>query len=147
MSGNAIWFVLPLLVGLVQPVIWRLNVAMARGTGDMEAAAILHGVGLIVGLGWVGLGLRGSPGLAGLAQVPWWAWLGGAVGVTGMAAINRTIPVLGVSSALALLVAAQFISSVAFEHYGWLGVAMRPASPERWLGAVLLALGAWLISR
>ena len=29
--------------------------------------------------------------------IPWWAFLGGAIGVTCMAAMNRTVPIVGVA--------------------------------------------------
>ena len=79
--------------------------------------------------------------------MPWWAWLAGVIGVSGMAAINRAIPEIGVSAALAGIVAALFVASLLFEHYGLMGADVRAADPSRWLGAALLAAGAWLVSR
>lgn len=137
----------PVVVGLIQPVLWQMNVTVARRSGDMEAAVLLHIVGAIAGLGMVLAGLRGAGGLSGLLSAPWWAWLAGVLGVAGMAAMNKTIPVLGVSAALAVLVAAQFSGSVIFEHLGWMGAEVRAATPARIGGAALLVAGAWLISR
>lgn len=147
MSGSLIWLAIPILVGLCQPLIWSMNMAVMRRTGVMEASVILHAVGTAVGLMWLVGGLRGGPGFSQLGQIPWWAWLGGAVGVTCMAAMNRTIPVLGVSAALAILVATQFAASLVFEHYGWLGTESRALTGARALGAALMAVGAWLITR
>jgi bacterial/archaeal transporter family-2 protein len=140
------WFLVPMLVGVLQPVIWGMNLKMKSGTGVMESATLLHLVGTVVGLGWFLAGMRGG-GFAGAVSMPWWAWLGGAVGVTCMAAATRAMPVVGVSAALALMVAAQFGSSIVFEHFGWLGLEVRAATPGRWLGAGLMAVGAWLVSR
>lgn len=147
MSGSPLWLLLPVCVGLSQPVIWQMNLAVSSRSGVMESAVVLHLVGTVVGLCWVLGGLRGSPGFAGLATVPWWAFAAGALGVTGMAVMNRTMPVLGVSAALAILVASQFGASLIFEHLGLLGTPVRLATASRCLGALLLAAGAWLMSR
>lgn len=143
---RAWWMLVPVLVGTMQPVIWGMNLRMNKATGELEAATILHVVGAFVGLLWFAVGLRGG-GFAGALAAPWWAWLGGAVGVSCMAAATRAMPAVGVSTALALIVAAQFAASIAFEHYGWLGLDVRPATWSRAVGALLLALGAWLVAR
>lgn len=147
MSNPLLWLAIPVVVGLCQPLIWSMNMAVMQRTGMMEASTLLHAVGTAVGFLWLLGGLRGEQGLSQAGQIPWWGWLGGAVGMTCMAAMNRTIPVLGVSAALATLVATQFVASLAFEHYGWLGTEVRAVTATRLLGAALMAAGAWLITR
>ena len=143
---RVLWLLTPILVGLVQPILWQMNLRVARTTGVVEAAVVLHVVGVAVGLGWWLGGVRGA-GWSGLSAVPWWAWLAGALGVTGMAAMNRAIPEVGIATALALTVAAQLAFSLVFEQYGLMGAELRPFDPSRWLGVALLAGGAWLVSR
>ena len=140
------WWMVPVVVGLMQPVIWQTTLRIAKGTGDMEAAITLHLVGTLVGLGWMGMGMR-QGGFSGLGSVPWWAFLGGAIGVSCMAAMNRAIPVIGVAAALALTVAAQLVAALIFEQFGLLGADFKAASTSRWVGVVLLTLGAWLVVR
>lgn len=141
-----VWWLVPVVVGLMQPVLWQMNLRLAKGSGDMEAAVLLHLVGTVVGLGWVGMGLR-QQGFGQLGSIPWWAFLGGAIGVTCMAAMNRAIPAVGVAAALALTVAAQLGAALLFEQFGLLGAELRAASLSRWLGVVLLSVGAWLVTR
>jgi len=143
---NPLWLVIPILVGLSQPLIMQMCVRVSRATGDMESAVILHLVGTLVGLGWMGLGLR-QAGFSGVGNIPWWAFLGGAIGVSCMAAMNRTIPVVGVASFCALAVAGQLIMALLFDRYGILGAEVREISLHHWLGAALLAVGAFLVSR
>ena len=147
MSANFAWAIVPLVVGLSQPAVLAMSVEYARRTGVMESAIALHVVGSVVGVGWLAAGLRGEAGFAGMAAVPWWAWLGGAIGVTCMAAMNRATPELGVAAALAIAVASQLTGGLVVEQLGWLGSEVRAATPDRWLGAALLALGAWLVAR
>lgn len=141
-----LWFAIPVAVGLCQPIIWQMNVAVAQRTGVMESAVLLHVIGAIAGVAWIAAGLRGSGG-GGLMAIPPWALLAGVLGVMGMAAMNRAIPETGVATALAVVVASQLVASLCFEHYGWMGATLKAASPERWLGVGLLAAGAWLVGR
>ena len=140
------WWTVPVIVGLMQPILWLMNLRLAKDSGDMEAAVLLHVVGTLVGLAWIGVGLKGQ-GFGNLSAVPWWAWLGGAIGVTCMAGMNRAIPFIGVAAALALTVAAQLGAALLVEHFGWLGAELKVASWDRWMGAGLLVVGAWLVTR
>ena len=146
MTHSALWLAIPLLVGLSQPIIWQMNIIIARHTGNMESAVILHVIGAVFGLSLVLGGMRGG-WEGGLSTIPWWAWLAGVVGVSCMAAMNRAIPEIGVGAALAMAVAAQMVAALVFEQNGWMGATIREATWDRWLGAGLLALGAWLVSR
>ncbi len=141
------WLLVPLAFGVAQPVLWLMNQAVARATGNMESALVLHVVGALVGVAWLGVGVRGSGSWSELAGLPWWVFLAGALGVTGMAGMNRAIPEIGVAACLAALVASQFVFALLCEHHGWLGSDARAATPDRWAGAVMLAVGAWLVSR
>ena len=146
MSHLGIWFVLAICIGIAQPVLWQMNLKTAEHTGIIEAAVVLHVVGAVFGL--VLLFSTGKLGSwEGLLTMPWWAWLAGAIGVSGMAILNRAIPIIGIAAALAAVVAAQFIASLIFEQTGWLETTLRAITPTRCVGAVLLALGAYLISR
>ncbi len=141
-----LWLLPAVLAGALQPVIWGMNLRMDRNTGPVEAATVLHVVGALTGLVFWFSGLRGQ-GFSGLSGVPAWAWFGGAVGLSCMAMVTRAMPVLGAATTLAVMVAAQFSASILCEHYGWLGLEVRAATLSRVLGAALLALGAWLVSR
>ena len=140
------WLLIPLLVGVAQPVVWQMNVRLAKATGEMESAVLLHVVGTVVGLGWMSVGLR-QQGFGETLSAPWWALLGGAIGVTAMAGMNRAIPEIGVGAAIALTVASQLAAAVVFEHYGLMGSMQRSITAPRLVGVALLAAGAWLVTR
>ena len=143
---NLIWLLVPVIVGATTPIVLQMAVQMAKSVGHMESAVVLHAVGALVGLAWVGLGLRGA-GFTHLAEVPWWAWLGGAIGVCGMAALNRAIPEIGVATFVGLNLAAQLVIALLVDRRGWLGAEVREIGLSHGLGAVLLVMGAVLISR
>ena len=57
------------------------------------------------------------------------------------------VPQLGAATFIALLVAGQMLGSVAFDHFGWLGLAQRSVDLTRLLGVALLIGGVVLIRR
>jgi transporter family-2 protein len=85
------------------------------------------------------------PLIAAVARSNWWAWSGGFFGAVYIAVSILLVPRLGTATFMALLIAGQMLASLAFDHYGLLGVAEHSASPSRLLGAVLLVGGVVLI--
>ena len=57
------------------------------------------------------------------------------------------VPQLGAATFIALLVTGQMLASVAFDHFGWLGLAQRPIDLSRVIGVILLIAGVVLIRR
>jgi transporter family-2 protein len=146
MNQVGLWTLLAISVGLLQPVIWQMNLKVADSTGVLEAAVVLHVVGTLFGL--VLLFANGRiETWAGLSSVPLWAWTAGAIGVSSMALLNRAIPIVGLASVLACVVAAQFCASLLFETTGWLDTTLRAVTPTRAIGAAFLVIGAFLISK
>ena len=79
------------------------------------------------------------------ARIPWWAWSGGLFGAIFIALAIFLIPKLGAATFIALLVAGQMLCSLAFDHFGLLGIPFHPASLVRLAGAAFLILGVVLI--
>ena len=88
-----------------------------------------------------------APPLGIAARLPWWAWTGGLFGATYIALAILLVPKLGAAPFIALLVAGQMATSLAFDHFGWLGLARRPIAPTRAAGVLLLVAGVALIRR
>ena len=87
------------------------------------------------------------PSWAAMARIPWWAWSGGLFGSVFIALAILLVPTLGAATFIAALVAGQMLASLAFDHWGWLGLTQRPVDPARLLGVVLLIAGVVLIRR
>ncbi|HEX2528080.1 MAG TPA: DMT family transporter [Geminicoccus sp.] len=81
------------------------------------------------------------------ARIPWWAWSGGLFGAIFIGLAIVLVPQLGAASFIALLVTGQMLGSVAFDHFGWLGLAQRPIDLPRLIGVALLIAGVVLIRR
>lgn len=85
------------------------------------------------------------PSAATAVRIPWWSWSGGLFGAIFIALGILLIPQLGAATFFALLIAGQMIGSIAFDHFGLLGVPVHPISAVRLAGAALLVGGVVLI--
>lgn len=82
-----------------------------------------------------------------VARLPWWAWSGGLFGAVLIGFAVLLVPRLGAATFIAPLVAGQMLASVAFDQFGWLGLAQRSIDLPRLLGMALLVAGVVLMRR
>ncbi|WP_336485711.1 DMT family transporter [Methylobacterium nigriterrae] len=102
----------------------------------------------VVCMGLLALALRDLVPQASLAaRIPWWAWSGGLFGAIFIGLAIVLVPQLGAAAFIALLVTGQMLASVAFDHFGWMGLAQRPLGLPRLAGIALLIGGVVLIRR
>ena len=85
------------------------------------------------------------PSAAIAARIPWFAWSGGLFGAIFIGLGIFLVPQLGAATFFALLIAGQMLGSVAFDHFGLLGVPVHPISAVRIAGAAVLVGGVILI--
>jgi bacterial/archaeal transporter family-2 protein len=85
------------------------------------------------------------PAIADIHRSDWWAWTGGFFGAVYIAISIFLVPRLGAAFFVALLVSGQMAASVAFDHFGALGLSEHPIDLSRLIGAVLLVAGVALI--
>lgn len=85
------------------------------------------------------------PSAVTAARIPWFAWSGGLFGAIFIGLGIFLVPRLGAATFFALLIAGQMLGSIAFDHFGVLGVPVHPVSAVRIAGAALLVGGVILI--
>src|SRR5579864_3274316 len=85
------------------------------------------------------------PPVATAARIPVFSWSGGLFGAIFIVLAIFLIPRLGAATFFALLIAGQMCGSIAFDHFGLLGLPVHPVSAIRVLGAALLVGGVVLI--
>lgn len=73
------------------------------------------------------------------------SWSGGVFGAIYIAVSILLIPRLGAAMVIALIVAGQMLGSLAFDHFGLLGIPVHQATFPRLVGAALLVAGVVLI--
>ena len=84
------------------------------------------------------------------AARPWasWWWLiviSGWGGLGILLALAVAVGRLGAATALGISIAVQLTVTIVIDHFGWLGVEIRPLTWPRVVGAMLLFVGARLI--
>ena len=57
------------------------------------------------------------------------------------------VPQIGAATFIALVITGQMFASVAFDHFGWLGLTQHPIDTARLIGVALLIGGVVLIRR
>lgn len=80
-----------------------------------------------------------------MAAVPWWAWLGGVVGVIGLTANILLFPVLGSVQTVIMPILGQVLMSLLIDNFGWFNVAQKPLDLLKIVGALVLIVGVILI--
>ncbi|WP_279356373.1 DMT family transporter [Methylobacterium indicum] len=132
--------------GIVVQQVFNATLRHALGSASWSGL-VSYAVGLLCMICLV-LVLRDPIPSAGLAaRVPWWAWTGGVFGAIFIGSAIVLVPQLGAVAFIALLVAGQMLASLAFDHFGWLGLAQRPLDLPRVVGVALLVGGVVLIRR
>ena len=82
-----------------------------------------------------------------IAQVPWWGWIGGAMGAVYVMSMLLVAERLGAALFLGLTVTSAIITSLLLDHFGLVGFRQHPAGALRILGALLMIGGLGLIAR
>jgi transporter family-2 protein len=140
--------VLALAIGAGLSVQAGVNAALARFAGRPEwAAFISFAVGLAALGAWLLAARARPPPLAALALAPAWAWTGGVIGAVYVTATVLLAPRLGLAATLGLSVAGQMTAALVLDQLGALGLATRPVTPARVIGAALLVAGVVLVRR
>jgi transporter family-2 protein len=139
---------LALVAGAGLPVQAGLNAAFARAVGRAEWAALVNfGVGTLALAVWLAMLRAPLPAVGAFARAPGWAWFGGLLGAFYVSAITYVTPRAGVAVTLGLSVAGMMFASIALDAVGGLGLAIRPVTGARVLGAALLVAGVVLVRR
>ena len=81
------------------------------------------------------------PTMDALRSTQWWNWIGGPLGTLIVLAGAYLTRSLGAAAFLSLMIAGQLVLSIALDHYGLLGLAVKEVTPRRLLGAVLVVAG------
>lgn len=86
-----------------------------------------------------------SPDTGGLSRMPWWGWVGGAIGALFITVSIVLTPRLGTALTLATMTVGQLLAALVLDHYGWLGAPIIRLSLPRVLGAACLLAGIALM--
>jgi len=86
-----------------------------------------------------------APDTGALSRMPWWGWVGGAVGALFIVVSIVLTPRLGTALTLATMTVGQMLAALVLDHYGWLGAPVIRLSLPRVIGAACLLVGIALM--
>lgn len=85
------------------------------------------------------------PSVEAVRGLPLWVWIGGVLGICVVLLSIAAVPRLGIAGYIAAMICGQLAASLAFDRWGLFGLAERGIGWQGGIGAVLIALGAWLV--
>lgn len=146
---RVILLLLAVIAGAVLPVQATMNAKMAKFAASPVLAALLSfATGTIVLLIYT---LATQPNvstqLISTRQAPLYVWLAGIMGAFYVVGSISLLPKLGVALTFGLIIAGQMLVTLVLDHYGLLGVPVKPINIARILGILLIIGGVILIRK
>ncbi|KAK9707985.1 hypothetical protein K7432_009899 [Basidiobolus ranarum] len=127
------------------------NGTLGRLTAKSFAALASFGIGFIPMFLYFMIETHGStnPTVSTNAfnEVPWWGWIGGALGVVYVFSQVLSIPKIGAASFVALVVPTQIIVTVLMDNFAVAGVKKRPLTWQRGLGCLGMVISVFVITK
>jgi transporter family-2 protein len=141
------WLVI--IIGLIGGVAVGLQTpiagAMGQRIGGTASSFVVHVSGMI--LAGALLILRGGEKVRDWHTLPWYMLGAGFLGVVLFQTINITMPRLGSTMMITLIIIGQLLTGIIIDQFGLLGVATRHIDIPRLVGVVALLIGGYLIVR
>jgi transporter family-2 protein len=133
------------LSGVTMALQGSVNSVLGKIIGLLEATFIVHAVGLALVSALLFVFHLGDGNWQRIAEAPWYAYLGGVLGVAILYGVVRTIPVLGVAAATTAIIVGQVLTAALVDHLGLFGLEKMSFNWYRVAGTVLMASGAFLL--
>ncbi|XID92596.1 DMT family transporter [Paenibacillaceae bacterium WGS1546] len=131
------------IAGLIVSMQGIFNVRMSEKAGFWLTNAIVHGSGFVLSLILLWLFKEGQlfGQLHKLQSVNKLYWLGGCMGVMIVLAVMKSVVALNPAYAIAILLIAQLLGTMAVESLGLFGVDKTPISANRLIGIGVMIAG------
>ena len=132
--------------GVLNPFLGGMNATLGRTLGrPMWAVAATFALAMSASLTVALATGQRLPDAAGIAQVPWWSWLGGLFAAGFVLSLTLVADKLGASVFTGVTVTVAMIVSVVLDHYGVVGFPVHKASLMRIAGSVVMTGGLGLV--
>ncbi|NLC89335.1 MAG: DMT family transporter, partial [Clostridiaceae bacterium] len=122
---------LALLSGFIIAVVVTLNGQLTDVYANYNATFIIHLVAVVFSFIFLKLGKKK---LFPSEKVPFWFYLGGAVGIFNALFQNAAFGKISLTSILALALFGQTVVSIFIDNFGWFGMEKRPFKKSSLLG-------------
>lgn len=114
------------------------NGDLALYLGNFRATVVVHAVGGVTILLWM---LIRREKIRWDLTTPWYAYMGGVLGVLTVLVCNLSVAMLGVSVPVALMLLGQTLLGAAVDQFGLLGAEKHPFQPQHLISFALIAGG------
>ncbi|HTP08695.1 MAG TPA: DMT family transporter [Anaerolineae bacterium] len=118
---------------------------MGQRVGSAASSFVVHVSGAF--LSGALLLIRGGENIQNWRSLSWYMLGSGLFGVVLYLTINHTMPRLGATTALALIIIGQLAMGILIDHFGLFGTAVRQLDVWRVAGLVLLMAGGYFVIR
>lgn len=118
---------------------------MSQRVGGTASSFIVHLGGLAASL--VLLIARGGEQIHEWRTLPWYMLGSGVLGLVLYLSLSQTVPKLGATAAITLIIVGQLAAGIVIDHYGIFETPVRSLDATRVLACILLFGGAFLIVR
>ena len=145
MSGIAIAVIMAVLAGVGVSLQAPLSSILNQRIGQIESVFIVHLGGTVVA--GIILLFVGGGNMRAWRNAPWYTWLAGVLGLIVIASLNVAIFRLGSAATTVVMVTVNMSLGAVMDHFGWLGLEVRPLTWPRIAGMLVMGLGAWLVAR
>ena len=148
MSNNILLLLLALVAGAMMPTQAATNNKMSLVTDSPILAAFLSfAVGTVALFVCVIASGTSMTNFAAIKEAPAIAWIGGLLGAFFVTSAVILVPRIGVAVTFSAMIAGQMLLTLIIDHFGLLGVEVRPVSWTRVGGVILITGGVILIRR
>jgi transporter family-2 protein len=144
-SANLMALGLAMVSGILMAVQGSLNTSLSKVIGLIETTFVVHVTGTIILLLVLFVFRMGKGNLNALPQAPWYAYLGGLVGVFIIYLVAASIPKVGVANATTAIIVGQVLTAIIIDHFGGFGLEQFSCGWNEIAGLALLAIGAYLL--
>jgi bacterial/archaeal transporter family-2 protein len=143
MKGRFIFLLMAALSGSLMAIQGTFNSLLGKIVGLLESTFSVHLIGTLTA--GILLLFLGNGSFSKASQVPWFAWLGGPIGVAIIFGVAFSIPKLGVGVTTTAIIAAQLFTAYLIDHFGLFGMERIPFNFLKLGGTVLIIIGAKLL--
>jgi transporter family-2 protein len=144
MGLNLIALLIAAVAGMAMAVQGSLNAVLGKFVGQVEATLIVHIIGSVLAGIIVLMGIsKGDFGKLG--EVPWYAYLGGILSVLIIYGVAASIPKVGMAVATTAIIVGQVSTAMLIDQFGLFGLEKVSFTLLKFVGLVLLAVGARLM--
>lgn len=142
-KGKILYLIMAAASGSLMAIQGTFNSILGKVIGLLEGTFSVHLLGTITA--GILLLFFGNGSFAKFSSVPWFAWLGGPIGVAIIFGVAFSIPRLGVGVATTAIIGAQLLTAYLIDHFGLFGMEQIPFGLYKFLGIVLIVVGSKML--